>query len=479
MSVERICSVFWDVETRLSLLSWKVAGIFPWPLLRMQIYYDLTQQVGLFDSPHPTFRSQAAAARAKVSADAAFEEAWKVQERKYWVWKLLSLPGKALSWTGAARILGWPKQKQPERDGLVIATRRVNGTEPYTQALRKELAAGALVLDRALDDKPVEGSLDLIAFEDLFRRRYRLRKPPELTPEDLRLCEAIREAFSKALGIDVGDIAPMCRSRVAGFLAQVKGFDMLFALNPVKTLFLTNAYSITATAALICARRHGAHIVELQHGFISPYHLGYSWPGRPDVPYKPDELWCFGDFWHETTPLPGQTRARVIGAPYVHELAKLGDGTRSENLVVFTSQGVIGKRLFEIALETARRRPDKEVIFRLHPSEALEDYEAALQAAGTKPANFALSHKNPNIFALLSKTAIQIGAFSTTLFEGMSLGCRTVVIDLPGCEYMRPAVQKGDVLFVRDVDELVAKLDEAPLAADSEYYYAKPAARLL
>jgi hypothetical protein len=242
---------------------------------------------------------------------------------------------------------------------------------------------------------------------------------------------------------------------------------------------VTAAYNPSNGAVLEGARRNGVPVIELQHGFISPFHLGYSWPGRPDVPYSPDELWCFGDFWYESTSLPRQVRPRVIGAPYLHEFAATADGGRIENLVVFTSQGVIGRRLFEIALETARRRPDLRIIFRLHPNELLESYEEAVSKSGTVPVNFELSHRTPNIFALLASTAIQVGAFSTTLFEGMSLGSRTIVLDLPGSEYMKPAIERGDALLVHDVDELVEKLDQAPLARNPEYYYAKTAVRLV
>ena len=80
---------------------------------------------------------------------------------------------------------------------------------------------------------------------------------------------------------------------------------------------------------------------------------------------------------------------------------------------------------------------------------------------------------------LLAGAGIQVGAFSTTLFEGMALGTKTVVIEMPGSEYMRPAIERGDVLFVRDVEELIAKIDAAPLAADPDYYYAEPAKPLV
>lgn len=292
------------------------------------------------------------------------------------------------------------------------------------------------------------------------------------------LCQHIRDEFVSRLGVDPGDIALACQRRIRSFIPIRHGANILFTVNRIHTLFITYAYGANNQAMVAGARDSGAEVVELQHGFISPLHLGYSWPGNPDVPYTPDQLWGFGDFWPEATPLPARTRWRTIGAPYVRDLARAHAGPRDPKLVVFTSQGVIGRKLFEIALKTAEKRPDYRIVFRLHPNEALGPYEAALTERAV-PGNFELSHRTPNIFALLSQASIQVGSFSTTLFEGMSLGARTVVMDLPGADYMRPVIERGDALFVRGADELAEKLDQAPLAADPQFYYAEPATRLL
>lgn len=365
------------------------------------------------------------------------------------------------------------------RHAVVMSTRRVDGFEPYSSAVRREIGDDALLLDHPHTGDPPGSRLNFPALKQLFRKRYRQPEAKLLTRRDRALSAQIRAHFMRTLGIDPGDIAELVQRRVASFRSLEKGFRKFFKVESVDTLFLTNGYSAGTQAVISGARHNDVYVVELQHGFISPFHLGYSWPGKPDVPYGADELWCFGPFWPQVTPLPRRLRTRIIGAPYIRELASQYDGPRDDALVVFTSQGVVGLPLFRMAIETARRRPDRRVIFRLHPKETLGIYEDALTDLGPAPLNFELSHRKPNIFALLARTSVQVGAFSTTLLEGMLLGSRTVVVNLPGCEYMRPVVERGDALFARDVDELVARLDEAPLAADPELYYARPAKRLL
>jgi hypothetical protein len=248
-----------------------------------------------------------------------------------------------------------------------------------------------------------------------------------------------------------------------------------------KTMFLSNGYGASNMAMLEGARLAGARIIELQHGIISKYHLGYSYPGRASVPHMPDELWCFGQYWIDTTPLPSSMKTRVIGAPYVDAAQRAIESTapRNPKQVVFNSQGVVGKLILDFAIETALRRKDLKIIFRLHPSEDFSSYQKLLRKYVIIPDNFSLSARMPNIFALQAESGIQVGAFSTTLFEGMALGTRTICLDLPGAEYMNPAIARGDVIKVKSVEELVAQIDYAPVAIDPKIYYATPPDRLL
>lgn len=457
--VRTICGVFWLIERELALLDWRLHGVAVWPLIRMQLYYAITRQVGVYDHPHPGMKGGIKT----PTVDDAHADAGRIDG--------LDEDGFTLR---TAR--GQVRRKIPRR-ALLMATKKINGTEPYSDALRTELGKDVILLERSFGEPPIAGALDFGKMRTLFRERHADPSWSYMGVDDRLLCDRIETRFRLLLGVEIGDLPRLCLRIVAEYASVKAGFSLFFKANPVDVLYLTNAYQASTRAALAAARDHGAHIVELQHGFISEFHLGYSWPGRPHVPDTADELWTFGQFWSDATPLAGGAEARVIGAPYVSRLAAAATGQHDPDLVVFTSQGVIGKRLFPMALETARRLPDKKIVFRLHPNEDLEDFEALVPVDA--PANFALSHRDPNIFSLLAHAAVQVGAFSTTLFEGMALGTRTVVLDLPGIEYMGPAIVGGDVLFAADVDDLVANLQFAPLPRDACYYYAKPLDRLV
>ena len=69
---------------------------------------------------------------------------------------------------------------------------------------------------------------------------------------------------------------------------------------------------------------------------------------------------------------------------------------------------------------------------------------------------------------LLASATYQVGVSTTALFEGMALGCRTAVANLPGHEYLEPAIAQGHALLMTRPSQLTS----APLCTDPATYYA-------
>lgn len=509
LTVEQVCGCFWQAENELDLINWEVNGIYLWPLVRMQIYYALTQNVGLYDSPHPVHKSikdkeklnhltavalsntQSASKQTRFAKNYVYQsQQWPTTFKQLSYGNMTNLKSelkKLLNFfkTSLLRVIvgfTFKRKLKGKSSAILMATRKIQGSELYTEALRSELTDTTILLDRPLGADLKSGALNFDAMVKQFREWYR---QPQLQVFDVDAHVKIKEIcrfFKERLRYEIPDLSKRMQTTIATFYAVRSGFIALWTAYPIDTLYLTNSYGITIRAAMAAAQDCGAKAVELQHGSISRFHLGYSWPNHPIVPYSPNELWCFGEYWYtEATHLAGNVTGRTIGAPYVKGLAGLAGQTNIEpdpSLVVFTSQGVIGRRLIEWAVKTAIYRQDKRIIYRLHPSEVLEDYEQIATSFEPLPDNFSLSHENPVIFELLAEASIQVGVFSTTLLEGMSLGTKTVVVNLPGAEYMLPVIERKDAIFVETVEKLIEKLDDAPLAQDPNFYYSEPRSRL-
>ena len=227
------------------------------------------------------------------------------------------------------------------------------------------------------------------------------------------------------------------------------------------------------------ARQRRIPVHELQHSAITPYSLGYSYPGRPEVATSPDTVLCFGPFWTHATEFPRNTTPRVIGRPRVMDAELSRGGVRRPRHVLVISQSVLGQALLTLVARAAALAPDYRFVFRPHPSELESDLHGSLAAAGLAlPANLSIVSGGEPLYRQLAEAALQVGVFSTGLFEGMTLGCRTIVADLPGAEAMGAVIERGDALLVETPEDLAAALPRAPIAKPNDYY-AEPVASIL
>ncbi len=121
-------------------------------------------------------------------------------------------------------------------------------------------------------------------------------------------------------------------------------------------------------------------------------------------------------------------KTEVAGACLHLPAVRLGAGRQGPALVVFLSQGTIGGALLEHAGALAAARPDLDVTLPPAPERARTDYAS--------PTGVRMSAGNT--LALLTAATYQVGVSTTALFEGMVLGCRTAVAELPGHEYLVP-----------------------------------------
>jgi hypothetical protein len=194
-----------------------------------------------------------------------------------------------------------------------------------------------------------------------------------------------------------------------------------------------------------------------------------------------DVLLTWGPYWGKDTTLPAGATTQVSGptAPFnQYRQAVLAQDRIVPKQVLFTSQGAVGQELFQAAVATARALADHTVIYRLHPNESLEDYAALSRSqeaidAAPLPANFSLSHRDPIFLDLVSRSEYLIGAFSTTLFEGLALGCKVLVLPLQGYQNVQAAINSGDLTLISSLEQLPQTLLAAKKANDPYRYYAE------
>ncbi|WP_329005295.1 hypothetical protein OHA18_18175 [Kribbella sp. NBC_00709] len=397
------------METDLELLEWQINGAHPWPIIRMRVFHELTRRTGIHGAPHPVRRTP-------------YDKAALVARHVAGIVTRSPFPGRY--------------------DALVVPhPRKPNGVEIYTDDLRATLGDNTLILDSGINGTPLRGSKNL----DFFTSAAGAIHPR--TADD----RGIGQALEKLTGVRI-PVGALLAREVPKHLRLRALYRALLKRHGIKTVYLVVAYFHQHIVG--AARDLGIRVVELQHGAISPFHLGYSYPGRPVVADQPDELWCFGSYWTDVADLPAGMRTEVMGASFLPP-----PGPKDPRRVVFLSQGTVGAELIRTADAVAKQHPELEILYRLHPSERAEDYEI--------PAGLQVSTGGSTL-DLLATATYQVGVSTTALFEGMALGCRTAVADLPGHEYLEPAIAKGHALLMRRPADLI----RAPRCDDPGSYYA-------
>jgi hypothetical protein len=193
-----------------------------------------------------------------------------------------------------------------------------------------------------------------------------------------------------------------------------------------------------------------------------------------EIEYFPDKILSFGDYWKTASHYPIDSDNIIsMGFPYFEEnsrtymkIAEEKSNQESENKqILFISQGVIGKYLSKLAYETAlsiynenNENHSYEFIYKLHPGEYgtwRENYEY-LNKAVVEFDNFkVIDESQPPLYELFAKSNYQVGAFSTSIYEGLAFNCKTFIIDVPGVEYLDDLIEKDIVKKVKDSEELI------------------------
>jgi hypothetical protein len=204
------------------------------------------------------------------------------------------------------------------------------------------------------------------------------------------------------------------------------------------------------------AKELGIVSIELQHGVISHYHLGYSYPEGYEKKSFPDYFFAFGKYWRETVCFPTDSnRIRCVGFPFLNKYRR-EKTVRKDNSVVVISQGTSGKELSDFVLRNITARwLSGRIIYKLHPGEfgswrSRYGELSKAEQAGT----ISVVEDEPGLYDLFACAQWVIGVNSTALYEALAFGCRIIVVDLFGHEYMKPLVDQGAAFLARSDEPL-------------------------
>jgi len=206
-----------------------------------------------------------------------------------------------------------------------------------------------------------------------------------------------------------------------------------------------------------CGKKNGFKTIELQHGTIYENHAAYQFNTENEIRQFPDYVFTFSDFWKRRMKAPiADDKIISVGYPFFEKSVKKYSSNIKDNskvTILFISQGTIGKQLGEIALELRKLLSDKyRIIYKLHPDEYImweTTYKELITLGGIE-----IIHSNSkSLYELFSKSDIQIGVYSTAIYEGLGFNLKTLICKIGHYEEMKCLVDEGFAEYVGSAGE--------------------------
>lgn len=208
----------------------------------------------------------------------------------------------------------------------------------------------------------------------------------------------------------------------------------------------------------------GIKTIELQHGIIDKYHLGYSYPNNGIKRTFPDYFFTFGDFWNEVVEFPIEKDKVVsVGYPYFEKESSKYKNSKKKKQILFLSQGTIGKELSKFAVEFISKKSelDYEVVYKLHPGECLswkEDYPWLLKEY-KKDGIKVIDENITPLYKLMAESKILVGVYSTAIYEGLVFNPKIYLFNTSGIEYMENLIGTGYAKKINTVEDLLKAIE--------------------
>ena len=479
-TVKEICQKIWNLEEKYELNHKEIQGCYPWQLIRMYLYYEITRKTNVFES-------------AQQSSLSLFD---KINSFLPFLKNSISSNPLSGSENVDVLIFDHPRKVIFEDEYQDIYSYFLKDTlnqygksfetieSPYlNQHFRNK---------NNIKENHVRFNDRILLGSFIHKTRNRGKLP--FTEDEKQLINTVKEELEAAFKIEI-DLFRIIEDHILNFQYDYKKYIELLQKKNPKLVFLVVAYENKALVA--ACKKMNIEIIELQHGTISPYHLGYSYPENTmkfnneikEIEYFPDKILSFGDYWKNACSFPIDSENIIsMGFPYFEENSKtymkIAEKKDNEQIgqqqILFISQGVIGKYLSKLAYETASNINESQnynFIYKLHPGEYgtwRENYDYLTKAVDEFDNFTVIDKSEPPLYELFAESHYQIGAFSTAIYEGLAFNCKTFIIDVPGVEYLDDLIDKNIVKKVKNSEELINYINNENISIkeyDKNYFF--------
>lgn len=425
-SIKELCKFIWYLEDKYNLLDFQLDGIKVWQYVRMRIYYKLGEDSGVLAQSH-----------SKLT---------KIDKMKH----LLAYIKNSLSDNYFTL-----KQK----DVVVFSHPRVvavNGEliDIYTKYFIDELLKEKKEIVEfenahlGVHKKKKQSFAHYIDWITLTQKVYLLFLKIDIPNDKLITLKKVENHINSTCQCNIDFISFIIKSAKA-YKAEYRIYNKIFQKVKPKVCYMVVSYG--KAPIIKAAKDNSIDVVELQHGTFSKYHLGYSFPGRKEpLEYFPSKLYVWNDFWKKIIKLPIANECIIVDQFRYLEKQKnqLHQIKKQKNQLIVLSQGAIGDIIAKRFLKYYDRFKEYKIKYKLHPGEfdRWQKYTALKEL--NQFDNVEIIKDEIPLYVLFAESNLQIGVFSTALYEGVEFECDTILLDINGIEYMEKFIKNNKVEII-------------------------------
>ena len=275
------------------------------------------------------------------------------------------------------------------------------------------------------------------------------------------------------------DINKVLDKMVAGyFIYSIKKREFSKLLDKVKPAVIIETVSYHMDCMIIneLASQRNIPTIELQHGTTGSEHIAYNYAGEVEIEQFPKYFFLFSKFWLENTRFPiDKIHTKVVGFPYLETRSiAVKEMVNKNNLeeILFISQGPIGKKLSDLAVELHELidLSKYDIVYKLHPGEynGWRTRYSKLAKSGIR----VVDNNQIDLYSLFASATYQIGVFnSTAIFEGLQFNLKTYIWRQDAFPSFSQLCNQGNACFFDTPKELCHLLSQGQDFAVTENFW--------
>lgn len=451
-SIKTLCRTFWNLEKEEKLFDLEIQNAKVWELIRFNVFFEITRELNLYELAH----SQKNTMKEKLSF---------LPKLIFNTFLRNPLRG---NYTRNILIFDHPRKMKTQGTYIDIYTNYFIETlkkneydvieSPY---LWKHLTK------RSDKNRKYTDALILKKFIRKYKTNY------QLDEYEIEMLIQLESKLFETFNVKV-ELVNRVQKVIKLFNIEFEYYKKLFQKRSPQKIYVVISYGKGSLIA--AAKSCNVEVIEFQHGVITPYHIAYSFPHLSQkLEYFPEKILTFGKYWGEATQFPKDVKYEVYGFPYLKEKFKKNkEVKKNRKQILILSQGTIGNKLSEFTYKLAQKLPDYKIIYKLHPGEYnrwKSSYPFLIKASEFENVTI-IENNNTDLHSYLSESEYQIGVYSTAIFEGLTFGCKTILFNIEGIEYMEYLVTNKIVIAINNEDECVKAVKNFKAKPfDSDYFF--------